>query len=76
MNLIEKTNECQSLTQDEEEWLNGQGNLVKEILLLEKIKSLDNKTTMILDPEDVRGLKNICKFVPDKEKKTMIKTKN
>ena len=43
MNLIEKTNQCQSLTQDEEEWLDGQGNLVKEILLLEKIKSLNIK---------------------------------
>jgi hypothetical protein len=67
--LIKKMNQNQSLTTEEEEWLNGQGNLIEEQMLIEKIKSLKNKSNLTLNSDDARSLKHICEYVSESGKK-------
>ncbi|KAI7957779.1 hypothetical protein MJO29_001978 [Puccinia striiformis f. sp. tritici] len=62
--LLSKINQGQALTDEEEEWLDGDGNLVDAEQLIARLTSLSCGSTLKLGSEEARTMRKICEFTP------------
>ncbi|OAV96433.1 hypothetical protein PTTG_26390 [Puccinia triticina 1-1 BBBD Race 1] len=62
--LLSKINQVQALTNKEEEWLDGDGNLVDAEQLIVRLMALSCGSTLKLVSEEAYTLRKICEFSP------------
>ncbi|KAH9468531.1 hypothetical protein Pst134EA_033366 [Puccinia striiformis f. sp. tritici] len=73
--LLSKINQGQALTDEEEEWLDGDGNLVDAEQLIVRLTSLSCGSTLKLSSEEARTMRKICEFSPSPEQKNNSKAR-